>query len=125
MDADPQGSMAASLGFVEQDDIDRTLATVMAAVMNDEQCDPFKGILHHARPKGKDIPADTMDRELTVFKNRLTGVTNRTGIKLFFQQESKRIAESTFTFDWELGWEQHYEQMEFTSVPDGVDLPFD
>ena len=47
VDADPQGSMTASLGFVEQDDIDRTLATVMAAVMNDEQCDPFKGILHH------------------------------------------------------------------------------
>ncbi len=82
-------------------------------------------VIRYARPKGKDIPADTMDRELTVFKNRLTGVTNRTGIKLFFQQESKRIAESTFTFDWELGWEQHYEQMEFTSVPDGVDLPFD
>lgn len=82
-------------------------------------------VIRYSRPKGKDIPPDTMDRDLTVFKNRLTGVTNRTGIKLFFQQESKRIAESTFAFDWELGWEEHYEQMGFTPVPDGEELPFD
>ncbi|MBR1634103.1 MAG: AAA family ATPase [Lachnospiraceae bacterium] len=82
-------------------------------------------VLRYSRPKGKDIPPDTMDRELTVFKNRLTGQTNRNGIKLFFQPESKRIAESTYAFDWEMGWEEHYEQMEFTPVPDGVKLPFD
>lgn len=81
-------------------------------------------VIRYSRPKGKDVPPDTMDRELTVLKNRLTGVTNKTGIKLFFQRESKRIAESTFRFDWELGWEKYNEQMEFVSAPDGVILPF-
>ena len=47
VDADPQGSMTASLGYVEQDDINRTLATVMTEIMNDEQGDYFAGILHH------------------------------------------------------------------------------
>lgn len=60
-------------------------------------------VIRYSRPKGKDIPPDTMDRELTVFKNRLTGQTNRNGIKLFFQEGSKRIEESTYAFDWELG----------------------
>ena len=84
-------------------------------------------VLRYSRPKGKDIPPDTMDRELTVFKNRLTGQTNRNGIKLFFQEGSKRIAESSFAFDWELGWEEHFEQMElgFMPVPEGGKLPFD
>ena len=35
VDADPQGSMTASLGFVEPDDIGRTLATIMEELMND------------------------------------------------------------------------------------------
>ena len=47
VDADPQGSMTASLGDVEQDDISRTLATVMTETMNDEQGDYFAGIFHH------------------------------------------------------------------------------
>ena len=47
VDADPQGSMTASLGYVEQDDFSRTLATVMTETMNDEQGDYFAGILHH------------------------------------------------------------------------------
>jgi twinkle protein len=83
-------------------------------------------VLRYSRPKGNDIPPDTMDRVLTVLKNRLTGQTNRNGIKLFFQEGSKRIAESSYAFDWELGWEEHYEQMElgFVPVPDGAQLPF-
>ena len=47
VDADPQGSMTASLGFVEPDDIGRTLATIMEELMDDAQIDPFDGILHH------------------------------------------------------------------------------
>ena len=35
VDVDPQGSMTASLGFVEPDDIGRTLATIMEELMND------------------------------------------------------------------------------------------
>ena len=47
VDADPQGSMTASLGFVEPDDIGRTLATVMEELIDDREIDPFDGTLHH------------------------------------------------------------------------------
>lgn len=36
IDADPQGSLTASLGYVEPDDLGVTLATIMMAVINDE-----------------------------------------------------------------------------------------
>lgn len=42
IDADPQGSLTASLGYVEPDDINRTLATVMIEVMNDVNMDPMR-----------------------------------------------------------------------------------
>ena len=47
IDADPQGSLTASLGFVEPDDIGITLATIMLAVINEEEIQPDDGILHH------------------------------------------------------------------------------
>lgn len=37
IDADPQGSLTASLGYVEPDDIGTTLATIMMGVINDEE----------------------------------------------------------------------------------------
>lgn len=47
IDADPQGSLTASLGYVEPDDIGITLATIMLAVINEEEIQPNDGILHH------------------------------------------------------------------------------
>ena len=47
IDADPQGSLTASLGYVEPDDLGVTLATIMMAVINDESLEEDKGILHH------------------------------------------------------------------------------
>ena len=47
IDADPQGSLTASLGYVEPDDIGITLATIMLAVINEEEIKPEDGILHH------------------------------------------------------------------------------
>lgn len=82
-------------------------------------------VMRYSRPKGKDIPVDTPERELKVYKNRLTGQTNRVGIKLFYQPESKRISESNFDFDWQLGWEEQYEQLEFRQVTEGEVTPFD
>lgn len=41
IDADPQGSLTASLGYVEPDDIGITLATVMEEIMNDEEVNLF------------------------------------------------------------------------------------
>ena len=43
IDADPQGSLTASLGYVEPDDI----ATIMMGVINDEEIGEEEGILHH------------------------------------------------------------------------------
>ena len=46
IDADPQGSLTASLGYVEPDVIGTTLATIMMGVINDEEIGE-EGILHH------------------------------------------------------------------------------
>ena len=47
IDADPQGSFTASLGYVEPDDIGTTLATIMMNIINDEEIAEEEGILHH------------------------------------------------------------------------------
>ena len=48
IDADPQGSMTASLGYIQPDDIKVTLATIMLALINDEEISEQDGILHHS-----------------------------------------------------------------------------
>lgn len=53
IDADPQGSLTASLGYGEPDEIEYTLATIMGRRINDEAIDPLEGILHH--PEGIDL----------------------------------------------------------------------
>ena len=47
IDADPQGSLTASLGYVEPDEIHVTLANILTSVINGEDVDPSDGILHH------------------------------------------------------------------------------
>ena len=47
IDADPQGSLTASLGYVEPDDIGTTLATIMMNIINDQEIAEEEGILHH------------------------------------------------------------------------------
>lgn len=47
IDADPQGSLTASLGYVEPDEIKTTLATIMMMIINEEGINPDEGILHH------------------------------------------------------------------------------
>ena len=44
IDADPQGSLTASLGYQEPDDIRYTLATIMMNIINEEEIDPLEGI---------------------------------------------------------------------------------
>ena len=57
IDADPQGSMTASLGYIQPDDIKVTLATIMLALINDEELSEQDGILYHS--EGVDlIPAN-------------------------------------------------------------------
>ena len=46
IDADPQGSLTASLGYEEPDDLRITLATIMMDVINEEEINLEDGILH-------------------------------------------------------------------------------
>lgn len=48
IDADPQGSLTASLGYREPDTIEITLSTVMGNVINDIPVLPGDGILHYS-----------------------------------------------------------------------------
>ena len=48
IDADSQGSLTASLGYTEPDELEITLATIMGKVINDEEVEVMEGILHHA-----------------------------------------------------------------------------
>ena len=48
IDADPQGSLTASLGYVEPDDIGNdTLQLIMMNIINDEEIAEEEGVLHH------------------------------------------------------------------------------
>ncbi len=46
IDADPQGSLTASLGYHEPDEMGTTVATIMTHVINEEEFDLQEGILH-------------------------------------------------------------------------------
>ena len=48
IDADPQGSLTASLGYTEPDGIKITLATILTAIINEEDFQADAGILHHS-----------------------------------------------------------------------------
>ncbi len=57
IDADPQGSMTISLGFSDPDQMEYTLANLMMSIVDDEQLNLEKTILHHE--EGVDlIPAN-------------------------------------------------------------------
>lgn len=47
IDADAQGSLTASLGFVQPDELKKTLATVMDKIMNEDLVTDNEGILPH------------------------------------------------------------------------------
>ncbi len=47
IDADAQGSLAASLGFTKPDNLEVTIANVLEKVINDEEMEPSYGILKH------------------------------------------------------------------------------
>lgn len=47
IDVDPQGSLTASLGYVQPDELGVTLANIMLKVMNEDILITGEGILHH------------------------------------------------------------------------------
>lgn len=73
LEADAQGSMAASLGIREPDELDNTLVTILEKVINDEELEPEECILHHE--EGIDfIPANI---ELAGLETALVNVMSR------------------------------------------------
>lgn len=73
LDSDPQGSLTASLGFVEPDDIGITLASVMMDIINEEEFDPKEGILHHI----EDIDLLPANIELSALEITMGAVMSR------------------------------------------------
>ncbi len=47
IDTDPQGDLTSSLGYRDVDSLEDTLASIMEKMINDEEIDLSKGILHH------------------------------------------------------------------------------
>ena len=73
IDADAQGSMSASLGIQEPDELEVTLANIMEKVINDEELEPGEGVLHHY--EGVDfVPANI---ELAGVETSLVNVMSR------------------------------------------------
>ena len=73
VDADPQGSLGVSLGIGSPDELEVSLATVMAGVIEDKPLPPEAGILHHG--EGVDLlPANI---ELSGLEMSLFSVMSR------------------------------------------------
>ena len=73
IDSDAQGSLTISLGYPEPDQLEVSLSTVMACLINDEEISPTEAILHHQ--EGIDlIPANI---ELSGLEVALSNVMSR------------------------------------------------
>lgn len=73
IDADPQGSMTASLGYIEPDEIRVTLANKLIDIVNEGEGNSKDGILHHE--EGVDLlPANI---ELSALEVSLINVLSR------------------------------------------------
>lgn len=73
VDADPQGSMTASLGYVQPDDLEITLADKMMGVINEQESTPTEGILHH----GENVDLIPANIELSALEVALINVMSR------------------------------------------------
>lgn len=73
IDADPQGSLTASLGYVEPDELHESLATVLADVIEEEDFPSDKGILHHT--EGVDLLPGNI--ELSAIEVSMTSIMSR------------------------------------------------
>ena len=87
IDADAQGSLTASLGFQEPDRLEITLATIMAAIINDEEIKPEYGILRHE--EGVDFMPGNI--ELSGLETSLVNVMSREMVlRTYIEQQKDR-----------------------------------
>ena len=86
IDADPQGDLTTSLGWVDQDNLPVTLATHMESIIRDQSIKPDEGMLHHA--EGVDlIPANI---ELSGMEMLLVNAMSReTTLKTYLESLKK------------------------------------
>ena len=73
IDADPQGSLTASLGYGQPDEIGITLATIMRKIVAKQEINESEGILHHE--EGVDILPGNI--ELSVMELTMANVISR------------------------------------------------
>lgn len=73
IDADPQGNLTASLGYVEPDELQDSLATVLTAVIDEEEFPADMGILHHA--EGVDLLPGNI--ELSAIEVAMSSIMSR------------------------------------------------
>ena len=73
IDADPQGSLTASLGYGQPDEIGITLATIMRKIVAEQEINESEGILHHE--EGVDILPGNI--ELSVMELTMANVISR------------------------------------------------
>lgn len=83
-------------------------------------------VLRYMKPPEDDDSG--ADRILQVWKNRLTGKTEKK-IPLFYEESSRRISEKQ-KFDWKIGWEKTAgdsgnEMNGYVQMSDDDDIPFD
>ena len=87
IDADPQGSLTASLGFQEPDKLDVSLATIMANIINEEDMEPDYGILKH--DEGVDLMPGNI--ELSGLEVSLVNVMSRELVlRTYIEQQKER-----------------------------------
>ena len=79
IDADPQGDLTISLGWIDNDNLNITLADKLTAIMQEKNPNPFDGILHH-KEKVDVLPANldlsAMDMSLVTTMSRETVLRN-------------------------------------------------
>lgn len=69
-------------------------------------------IINYTIPERTEGDPDPCDRLLQVTKNRFYGRLDKAGIKLWFEESSKRISEDEYEFDWEFDWNNDFEDTE-------------
>lgn len=85
IDADPQGDLTASLGFINPDEINHTLATVMMNTINEVEMDKDYAILRHS--EGVDVLPSNID--LSAMEISLVNVMSRELILKLLYRENK------------------------------------